>query len=450
MKNPFKNIFKFSEAAPTEVARVVHLDETGSSGTRIFSGYAQEEYLQQLRGRLRADIFDQMRRSDPQIKMCLSAVKNPIKSATWEIEAADDSPEAQADKELIEQILFKDISFKRFLSEALTVADFGHAVFEIVHKITPAHPKFGAYVGLKKLAWRSPRTIERWNKDPETKELASISQYAWGDGNEVVDIPAQFLLLFNIDQEGDNFEGVSLIRPCYGCWKRKDNSLKLNAIGIEKFAIPTPTVEVPSSKENTTEFSMMKSALERYTSHQSAYLMVPQGWTVTLSSNTYDPQKVEVSIDNEDKRIAKAFLANFLELGSSGSGSWALSTDLSDFFLSGLDHLANEIEEPINLRLIPELVKANRGERAAYPKLKHSGVSDKAGKELADVVKLLVDSRIVVADDQLESNMRSRYNLPKATKEGQRQPATPAALPAPTLAERIKFAEEKRRKLTNG
>ena len=78
----------------------------GSSGTTIYSGYFDEDYLEALKNNERADVFDKMRRSDPQIKMCLSAVKNPIKSAAAEIHPAGDDFYYKNDARLIEKILF--------------------------------------------------------------------------------------------------------------------------------------------------------------------------------------------------------------------------------------------------------------------------------------------------------------------------------------------------------
>lgn len=423
------NAIQFKEEPKESVEpSPVALNQTpiGSFGTISYGGYASEDYLSSLRGRKRADIFDQMRRSDPQITMCLAAVKNPIKSANWEIEPADDSAEAKADAELIEHILFNDMdqSWVNFVSEALTCVDFGHSVFEVIHKAVIGHKKFGSYNGLKSLAFRSQRTLEKWNLDSATGDLVSVSQYAYGDLDRFVDIPAQNLMVFTLNKEGGNFEGISALRPCYGPWFRKNNYLKLNAIGIEKFAVPTPLAEIPENKQNSIQYTNLINSLQSYLTHQNNYLTYPAGWKITLNSNTYDPSKVETSIDNEDKRMTKSFMANFLELGmGGGGGSYAMSNDLSDFFLSGLDHIAVKIEGPINQDLIPQLIKMNRGQRDNYPKLKHSGVSDKVGRELAEILKLTGDSRFIIPDEKTEDHLRKRYNLPKASLEGRREPA---------------------------
>jgi hypothetical protein len=249
-----------------------------------------------------------------------------------------------------------------------------------------------------------------------------------------------------MEREGANYEGISMIRPCYGSWYRKNYYLKYNAAGIEKFAIPTPLVEVPEGKENSRQFANLTLALGEYLSHQKNYLTFPAGWKITLNSNSYDPSKVETSVDKEDERMTRAFLANFLNLGSGGStGSYALSTDLSDFFLTGLEHIAGKICEQMNQKLIPALIMMNRGQRENYPTLTVSGISDKAGMELAQVMSTLANSKVIIPDLQLEEHARKRFGFPKPSLEGQRM-QTPTFQP-PTLAERIRLAEARRQKL---
>jgi|TARA_R100000482_G_scaffold124513_3_gene77583 hypothetical protein len=412
-----------------------HSTPIGSSGTENYGGYFEEEYLDALRNNERADIFDKMRRSDPQVMMCLSAVKNPIKSASAEIHAAGDDFEYKNDARLIEKILFESMAtpFPRFLAESLTMIEFGFAMFEVTHKNFINQPIYDdegnkildSYTGIKNISWRSPKTIERWNLDHDSGELLSVDQLAFGEVGRQVTIPAKYLLLFTLNREGSNYEGISALRPCYGNWWRKNNFNKINAIGIEKFAVPTPIATIPQGRQASTQYSKLITALEKYTTHQSNYLIKPEGFDIDLRTNTYDPSKVETSIENEDKRMVKAFLANFLELGMSGSGAYALSNDLSDFFLTGLQFLANEIADQINKNLIPELVKMNFGPRDKYPTLKFSGISDKAGKELADILNVLTNAQILTPDDKLEKHLRKRLGITEMSEDGQRIKSTP-------------------------
>lgn len=446
------NLFGRKEVANTIPAvevgkKTVSIIEVGSSGTEIFAGYLQEEYLRELQGKDAADIYDKMRRSDPKIKMITSAMKNPIKSASWEVVGVDnqDSPDVIAQKELISHILFNDLggkTWRSFLHEALSMIEFGYSLFEKTYVPVIGHPKFGSYNGIKSISFRSQRTIERWNLD-KAGTLTSVSQYAYGDSQRVVDIPASFLLHFAIDMEGSNFEGISILRPCYGPWLRKNQFLRLIAAGVEKYAIPIPILDVPSGEENSAQYRKALEALKKYVSHQCNYLTKPKGWDLTLTPNPFDAEKVRDVINAENVEMVNAALANFLELGQSGSGSYSLSFDLSDFFLGGLEYIADQICETINGQLIPELIAMNFG-GAPKVKLQCSGISDRAGEELSKVLLNLTQAGILKSDDRLEESLRKRFGLPDREESTTIQtapgiaptPGTPTPTPtAPQVAE---------------
>lgn len=442
-----KKIKNFLFSEKKEHGSIVNGFNEGTSGTEIYSGYFNEEYLDALRNGVdRAKEYDKMRKSTPQVKMLLSSVKNPIKSCVWDIHPAEqDNLQYKLHAELCKKILFENLKYgwAKFLSETLTTIEFGHSVFERTHKVIFDDPDFGTYISINDLSWRSPKTIERWNFN-KCGELESITQYAFGDLGKMVDIKSCNLVIFTLDMEGMDYQGQSMLRPCYGNYFRQNIYLKLNAIGIEKFAIPTPVATIPKGFEGSPQKGFFEEALEKYTTHQSNYLMKPEGWEIELNTNTYDPQKVEVSIDNEDKRMSKAFLANFLELGQ-GSGSYALSNDLSDFFLSGLNYIANDvIADKINNTIIKEIIDLNFPAVKKYPKLVASGVSDKAGKELSEILSSLAGSKVIIPDDRLEDEVRQRFNLPERSDIGQRnaQPQIPTQQFG--LSEKFRFLKSKR------
>jgi hypothetical protein len=424
----------------------IKTETVGTTGVESYAGYPKEEYLEDLRGSKRAKVFDKMWRSDSQSKMLYNAVVNIIKSATWEIEATPDSEgvepteEQKADRDLINHILFKDTgqAFSRFLSDAMTFVKHGHAAVEKTYKLVLDHPTFGTYHGIEGLDLISPKTIERFNLDKESggRELESITQQAFGDVNASVDIDADYLIMIVLDQEGGNFEGVSMFRPIYGNYYRKNFFQKINAIGIERFAVPSPIITVPPGFQERPEFAALLTAVENFCSGQSNFLTVPEGVTVVFERNVYDPQKVEEAIEGEDRRAAKAFLANFLELGMKSGGSFSLSADLSDFFLGGLKHIAQLVCDAVNTQLIPELILINRGTRSTYPRLVVSAIDDKAGKELADVLGTLIDKKVIIPDDQLEINMRKRFGFPKKSTEGQRDVTPPSPFGAAPTQEK--------------
>ncbi len=409
----------------------IRTQPAGSSGTKVYAGYFSEEYLtNELHGTVAADAYDKMRRGDAKIKMGLAAVKTPIIAADWSIHPADpDNEESVMHAKFIEHVLFKDMDKPFSKTECLSLCDFGFSMFEITHKPVIDHEEFGTYIGLKSLGWRSPRSILYWRLNPEDGSIDHVHQLITGDLQRYVDIPGQFLLVASLEKEGDNYEGISLLRPAYGAWKRKNLDLKLKAIGNERNAVPTPTAEIPDGKQNTVEYQNLIASLENYTSHENSYFTYPAGWKIDfLHSTGWDPEKMRSSIEFENSEMIGAFMANFLLLGSTQSGSRAVSMDQSEFFLGSIQHVADEAVNPFNHKLIPELIKMKFGPQKAYPQLKITGISDKAGLELAQSLKLLAESQWIQPDDDSEVAIRKRYQLPKKSDKGVRVVKAPAAM----------------------
>ena len=437
----------------------------GSSGTDLYSGYFKEEYLQELRGRKGAKLFDEIRRSEAQVSMLLNAIMNPIKAGVWEFEAADPNevPNAEMHKEIIEFMAKEMIDWETHLHEALTMIIFGYSLFERIDNVVFNHPKFGTFNGLKGLAFRSQKTIERWLVSNDTGDLQSVEQWVTGDlgpkgGGSKFIMDALFLLVFTVQKEGDNYEGISALRPMYGSWFRKNLYLKIAAIGIEKHAVGTPKGTVPTGKENSPEMENFKAILSSFTAHESAYLLTPTGWDVEIIQSEFKASEVKEMILLENSEMINSVVANFLALGmNGGSGSFALGTDLSDFFLNGIQVFADIIAGVWNRKLIPDKIKQNFGPQECYPKLKVTGINDKAGKELAEIVKSLVDSKALKPDDKLEEYLRKQYALPKADPTTARDTNPTPQVPASGgqnfgmqfKEKRIKLAETYKKQFNN-
>jgi len=394
----------------------------GTSGTQIYAGYYDEEYLDDLKHSEAAHKFDEMRRKDSQVQMLVSAVKLPIMSGLFEFRPYDDSPEAEDHAKFLE-IVFREMeqTQSQMKNEILDMVIFGHSAMERIHKVynepveVEGRTILPSYIGLKELRWISPKTIETWNfKD---KEFVGITQYAYGDVEHTGPIPKEVLSIFTINKEGQNHQGISLLRPCYGCYFRKQTYQKLNAIGIEKFAIGIPIGTIPLGAENSTSRVALEKALSDFCTHQSNYIVKTEGFDVDVKFNSYDPQKIEVAIDNEDKRMAKAFLASFLELGLTTGGSQALSSDLSTFFKNSLEYIIDIIESEFNKTIIPELIKLNFPDSKKFPHLYISGVTDTGGLDMAQILTGLTSSRILVPDKELEEYIRKLYALPEKGEE---------------------------------
>ena len=421
----FLNKFKDPEAGNI----TTNFLPSGTSGTEIFSGDFFEEYLAKFQNMPHGmDTYDMMRRSDYTITALLKSIKNPIIRANWFVEEVDDSNEEQEIKDFASFLLFEDMGYPdgskskkfrdEFLNEALSNQVYGFSAFEIINKIVMGHPKWGNYIGIKDLAYRSPRTIEEWHL-LQNGGIKSIRQCVDGDLAVDVNIDGRYLLVYTLDKEGDNYEGISPLRPIYGNWFRKNIYLKLQALGIER-GMGCPKAMIPESKSaDPSQVEKVKEVLKRFTSHELNYLIFPEGFDVDNFVINHDSEKLDKSIDAEDGRMSKAFLANFLELANnrSGTGSYALGTDLSDMFLSGIQMYADQIADGINDKVLKTLIDAKFGKREKYPKLRVTDINDKAGKEKAEILVMLAGAGLITPSDQLEEQINQSYGLPVLTPE---------------------------------
>ena len=405
-----------------------HFKEEGSTGIEIFSGIYNEEYLDKFASMPEGmDVFDKMRRSDYQVQMLLSAVKNPIISASWGVEAVDNSDEEVEIAEFIRFVLFEDISypdeskrktFREFLTEALTSIEFGYSLFEPVHKVVMNHPKYGNYTGLKDIGYRSQKTIYEWNLN-RNGSIKDVRQLVNGDLAVDVHIEGKHLMPITFKKEGDNYEGISMLRPIYGNYSRKDFYLKIYAMGIERNATGVLVGTVPtSSQEDEEQMTLFKKMLKFYTSHQSTYLLKPEGFEIDVTKIDFDAKDVLDGIKFEDQAMAKAFLAGFLELGMGGqAGSQSLGQDLSTLFLNGIEIYAETIADALENHIVKKLVDAKYGKRVQYPQIKAADVNNKNGKERAEIAVMLKNAGITRESDQLEDEMNRAYDFPVITQK---------------------------------
>ena len=393
-----------------------HTTPLGASGTDVVGRiHNAEDNIELLQGYRAAFIYDKMRRSDTQVRKILTAIINPIKSATWVIEPASEETDDLEKAALMEQILFKDINWTKFLNECLTMVPHGFSLFEVVHK-NREHKDFGPYTGLAQLGFRRQSTITEWIHNRTTGELLEIKQESESDIQVNTHIPVDVLLCFFSEQEGDNI-GFPLLRNVYGPYKRKLLATELQYIGIERFAIPTPTLQIPKNIKSTdAEYEAAVDALKGFTSAEDSFITYPEGYVLDLHNNVFDPEKLNKVIKKEDENMASAILGSFLELGTGGnSGAFSLAADLSDFFFAGLTYYANIVRDTINHILIPQLMRLNYDESQIdqLPELAYSGITDNAGKDLMEVIAGLTNAGLVSLDEQLEDHVRKVFKLPK-------------------------------------
>lgn len=409
--------FEVSKFADNKKPRVLASGvELGGSGTQMWDGIITEEYNADLRGAEGFKEYDKMRRNDATVKSAILSVTLPIRRAKWYVKPASDSPEDIERADFITWNMFEGLSstYDDFIRQACLHLVFGNMVFEKVFNVRPWEGK--EMVTWEKFGPRLPRTIVRW----ETKDKAGIEQLLH-DGRQVI-IPWEKLMVFVNEMEGDNWEGISILRAAYKHWYYKDKFYLIDAMAFERqgLGIPKAKLGEGASQEDTEK---AKTILKNIRANHQQYVVEPYDVTLEFmdmkAQTTRDPAN---SIGHHNREITKSVLAQFLELGATDSGSRALSEDQSSLFLLSLETVANNICDVINRFAIKQLIDMNYDGVQYYPTLEYAGISRVDVAKLSSAYEVLTRSGGIKSQGEDERYLREIMGLPERDIEEDETP----------------------------
>jgi len=389
--------------------------EMGRPGTSIFSGFITEDYNSDFHGQGGVEIYEKMRKGDATVNGVLTAMKLPILQAERTIESADSNDELQneiADYVRRNLFVYLEGGFSNFMRELLGYLDFGYYPFEKVYEIRDG------MVYIKKLSPRKPSSISRWTltSDPTKPGITQqLPTTVAGLDTTTPEIPMEKLVLFTHNKEGDNHEGVSVLRSAYKHWYFKDNLYRIDGIRLERGAgvlkIKLPDGASDDDKADAEELG------ENFKINEAAFIVQPNpNWEIELMTAGIADQSGALieSVRHHDRMIAINILAQFMDLGSGGGGgSYALSKDQSSFFLLNLRSIADYIANTINEQLVKEIVILNYGEQEEYPKLRFGDIGEVDFGETATALKTLIDAGVVEVSPEIKAWAHKTFKLPE-------------------------------------
>lgn len=388
------------------------LSRLGATGVMLLRGViSQTEYNSDLVGRRGLDTFEKMRRSDGTVKAALMAVKLPVLAADWRVEAASDDPRDQLAAQLVEASLFERISFDDFLREALTHLDFGFSIFEQVFEITKFEGR--EHILLSEMGYRKQTSIEKWQTlDGEP----GITQRLAGGGS--VGIPAVKLTHFAHDQEGDNYTGISLLRAAYKPWYMKTALEQVDAIKHEKQGLGILKVKTPSTAKEDDKATAREIAREQR-ANEEAFIEELDGFSFEfMDMKAKTTTDILPSLNYHNRAILQSVLAQFLDIGSSGSsGSYSASQDQASLFIMSLETIAKEVAERINQSVVKNICLLNGIEREKYPMVTYDRIGQDAIETFSKALNQLFTSGAITPGPEVEGYLRKLLHLPDMDDE---------------------------------
>ena len=405
--------------------------EIGSSGLSRSGGQIQEEFLIQLQGPQGRRVFEEMRLNDPVIAGMLFAMEMPLREVKWSFEPAGDKPGDTEAAEFMDGVLDDmSVSWSDLISQILTMLPFGWSLFEQVYKVRrgrQADPpsKFDdGKVGLRKLAFRSQSTLQRWEIDPNGG-IKGMVQMAPPDFKSVF-IPIEKCVLFRTKSEKGNPEGRSILRTAYRPWYLKKTLENLEAVALERTGAGYPVVYLPAGWTQS-DLATAKALVRRIRVDEQYGITLPgpkgsagtDGWLLEFLAPPVSRgvgEGFHGAIVRYRQEMLISVLATFISLGSDGMGSYALSKNQRDFFQVAIEGYARAIEDTFDRFVTPRLVAMNGWKVTDVPHLTHSDVGQVDLGTLSAFLGTAVGAGLITPDPALEDHLRDAAGLPDAEK----------------------------------
>ncbi len=400
----------------------------GLPGTPIFHGFLRDfgEYNPQLEGLTAIRTYEKMRRSDAQVAATLFACELPIRAASWEVRPARDTAMDREIAQFVRDNLFGGLEYVSpsglrttqnwddVLRNALLMLAFGAAAHEEIYTID------GSMVRLARLAPRLPLTFYRWITDTDGETLLALNHYGYRNARfESVEIPADRLAVFTLNQEGANFFGRSMLRPAYMHWYIKHQLYRIDAIAGERNGLGVPTIEQGpgGSKEDREAASKWVTQLA---AHERTGVSLPAGWKFALKGVEGSVRDLYNSIQHHNIEISRTALAFFMNLGlgARAGGNRAQGESQSDFFFLALQSTADQIARTVTITAIKELVNYNWEGVTRYPQLTVSNLRARNFEQTFGILTRLAQTGIVAPFPELTQYITKELGLPQPQKPG--------------------------------
>lgn len=389
---------------------VITSSEIGDTGVQFFNGVITgEEYNRNLTGRQGLRIWDEMRRADATVGASLRAIKLPIRSTKFFMNPATDDESDLAISEYVKWNLFERLKWNQILGEILTHLEFGFSVHEMVFGVEIVEGV--ERIVLTKLAFRKQTSLEAWEAG---KGVPGI-KFRRSDGT-VVSIPLEKIVVFTNEQEGDNYEGRSVLRTAYRNWFYLDKYYQIDAVGHERHSLGVVKIKYPNAATDS-QRDAAKRAARNLRANEESFIEEPAGWDINFMDMMSNSLKdIHPSMDKHERLILVNVLAQFLNIGAAnGSGTRSTSEDHHELLNQSVQAVLDYIKDTMGY-VIKTLVDLNFNVDA-YPTMGSGDIDQGNIAVLADALDKFSNAGMITPTEEDEAHVRNLLGLPERTDE---------------------------------
>lgn len=426
-----------------EGLRLSPLVELGSTGLKRASGYIDEEFLPQLRGRKAVQVFKEMSENDPLVGSLLFAVDRLLRNVEWTVEPSGKSKDDSNAATFVEECM-QDMTgtWSDFISEALTMLTYGWSWHEVVYKRrnglwtkdSRSRSKYtDGLIGWRKMPIRAQETLLRWVFDPsgDVKAMVQLAPPLY----KTTVLPIERSLLFRFKQYKGSPEGVSMLRNAYRPWYMKKRLEEFEAVGIERDLAGLPVVKLPAEMlrakpgtEQAKAVDAFKRMVKSVRRDEQEGVVFPMAYDQDTKQPLYSFEllgggggrafNTDAIIRRYEERILMTVLADFILVGHQQTGSYSLHTDKTGIFRTSLNSICQTIADVLNSYAVPKLFMLNGWRPDSLPKIVPTDVDSPDIAQLGQFMSAMSSSGVTwFPDGDLENFIRQAARLPKLDDE---------------------------------
>jgi hypothetical protein len=371
-----------------------------------------------------------MRDNDPVIGAVLFVIEYLLTNQAWRITKGE-GLRARDAKSFVEDCMQDmEVPWKDFIYEALSFLQYGWAYHEVVYKVRP-----DGRLGWANIPLRAQSSLWSWEVDSKNKILGmnQMDPYVLNSRGTVL-IPIEKAVHFTTTPYKANPEGRSILRSAVRPYNFLKRLQEIEAIGVERELAGLPVLYVPpeyldinapaAMQQQVAAFKRQLSQIRR--DEREGVVFPAEEIATSSSGNAKTGFKFSLLsgggkraidtntiINRYENRIATTMLAQFILLGSSGTGSFALADKQAGLFTVALQAALSRIADGVNHFLIPKLCELNGFEPKAAPTIAAEEMQDVSLATLATFVNQLVAVNVLQPDDELEAHLRKVADFPE-------------------------------------
>lgn len=450
-------------AKPDEVLAKARVGELAYTGLKTDDGVVRENVLKQLIFPRNIQTYKEMS-FDSSIASATSTIRDFIQGVEWEFEEPENGLDPNYPKGFLKECADDmERTFADYISESLSILEYGFSVQEKVYKTRNNKGKFKSkyddgLIGWAKFPSRSQDTIRKWLWSDDGRELVGVQQdlalvsgtnfNRFNQHKQKINIPRNRFMLFRYNPVRDNPEGQSPLNSCYISWMYKKQLEETEASGIAKDMGGMMLIELPpeymakdAPQDKKDVYNYCTNLIRNYHVNQQSGIVFPRFFDdsknnvfgikligVEGSGKQYD---VGATIKRHDMKILMTFLADVLALGHDGVGSYSLSSDKTNLLSKKISSVLSYITKVFNEDVIPDTFARNGWSTKVLPKLVHSDLEKLPMEDLSKYIQRVVTSGAVEVDKSMSNFLRDQLPL---KREGLGEKLDPELMPIGTSA----------------